>query len=192
MNNEELIFSIEHDDYLTKEEMNRIEEETILNQNLVMELKEQYGDLYLTIVNDIEFIFRPISPKEYDALMDIYTDSLILQEIVCKKSIISPELDDWHFNTDGGYASILSKEILKASWITNVDFKYINKEFEQRKIEIDTSLKEQIPLIIYSAFNYLTIEEIESWNFKKQIEWLAKANYVLLRTGMAEEIKLEE
>lgn len=188
---EELVYIIEEDGYKSKEQIYKDKIERLATQETIFELKEEYEKVFLTTINDTEFIFTPISPAKYQLILDTFDDKLEIEEEVCKMCTISPILDDWHTEVTGGYISTLAEEILKESWIIGVDVKDIKKKFEKDKYSIETDLRKQMPLIIYAAFNYLRVEEIENWNLKKQVEWLSKANYILTTYKGMEDIEIE-
>lgn len=188
---EELVYIIEEDTYKTKDEIYQEKLNRLATQETIFELKEEYGKVFLTTINDTEFIFTPISPAKYQLILDTYDERLEIEEEVCKLCTLSPILDDWHSEVTGGYISTLAEEILKKSWIIDIDVKDIKRKFEKDKYDIETDLRKQMPLIIYAAFGYLRLEEIENWDLEKQVEWLSKANYILTTYKGMEDIEIE-
>lgn len=188
---EELVYIIEEDGYKSKEQIYQDKLDRLATQETIFELKEEYEKVFLTTINDTEFIFKPISPAKYQLILDTFDERLEIEEEVCKMCTISPILEDWHTEVTGGYISTLAEEILKESWIIGVDVKDIKKKFEKDKYSIETDLRKQMPLIIYAAFSYLRLEEIENWDLKKQVEWLSKANYILTTYKGMEDIEIE-
>lgn len=180
MNNEEFQLEMEK------------ENERIQNLELLSEIKEEYEDVYSLMINEYEFIYTLIGAKDYLEIVKMYEDPFSVREVICKKCVISPIVEDWNNDIYAGFVETVAEEILNNSLVETVDIKGLNMVYRREKHQTDNSLMFQIPLIINRAFNYKSIEEVERWNIPKQLRWLAKASWVLETYENKEEIKIEE
>lgn len=147
---------------------------------LIEELKKDYDDIYYTIIGDAdgelvqEFIFREITKKEYNDLLDIYAENNpVLQEEVCRVCTLYPAYD---FTQGlGGTAESLSNMIIEASGLMDGQaISILEKHREEMQL-----FDYQVECIIHEAFPNIPLEEISNWTIKKTLYYFSRAEWVL-------------
>lgn len=86
-----------------------------LTEEIVEDLKKEYGDIYATEYDDVVFVWRPINRKEYrEIVVDAGNGPLDREEAICQLCVLWPK--GYNFS-DGkaGYAALLSQNIMDES-----------------------------------------------------------------------------
>lgn len=188
---ERTVYSIDLDAWLTKEEVLNLELESIKDKNALYELKKEHGDLYVTNVSGIEFIFRLLTLKELELIQDTFNDTSEINEKICSETIINPIIEDWSDEIYAGFPDSLANSIIKASMLQESETNQLIQLLRQNQYKLDNSFFLQIPLIINNTFPYIKVEEVETWALPKQMEWIAKASWVGVNYKGLEAIELD-
>ena len=146
-------------------------------QSIINDWKRQYTDIYLISIGDSDFIYRLITNKEYLELRNRYENRFTLSEKICELCVLDPEDYNWKEDELAGHVETLSTEILNNSGVVwNKD--EIKEAMKQEEEEL-SSLTTLIMLTIKKSFPEYTLEEIESWNFKKQLKLYSYAKWLI-------------
>lgn len=150
-------------------------------EQLLEEWRELYGEIFLTEINDNEFVYRLLGYKEYIALEARGLDTVALDEQVCRLCILDPIIDDWEEEIYGGYSSSLGQLIREESMISPKEDGSSNLKdiIHQESNKVATTFLIQIPLIIKRSFPEYTIEQIEEMNLPQQINLYTKSLWML-------------
>lgn len=133
-----------------------------------------------------EFVFKTISPKEYNQAKNLTSTKEELSDAVCQIALMYPNDYDFSQSPVSGLSDRMSEKIIEESLLFN-DIGVIDK-FEECKGKLNTFLS-QCTLFIKAAFPEYKLEEIENWNYEKLMDMTAKAEFVLKIQGSDFEIQ---
>lgn len=174
--------------YEEESEPSKIDIET---QKIIDEWKREYEDIYLISIKDEDFIYRLIPSKEYrDLITQCDGDNFLLAEEICQRYILDPVPAEWVDTIPAGYIETLAQTILEESGLL-----WGKKEMKERLDELEnnlTHLDTLIMLTIKKAFPEYSIEEVESWNLKKQMRIFTYAKWMIRASGIEFDINFEE
>lgn len=138
---------------------------------------EYYGAVFVTEIGDIAYIWRGLTKAEFTKANEYFEDDYERAEFVCRQCVLYPELEDYSLDMDAGIPETLTEDILRESGYTlnskELDSKIF--EYEQKMTTFDN----QITCIIKEAFQDISLEEIENWQFEKMIWYYARAKWTL-------------
>lgn len=144
--------------------------------NLVKDLIAQYGTIFFANIDNNFFIYKPLSRKDYKAIVENNELTNIEKEDeVCAMTILWPEDIDWD-DIEAGIPSKLYEEILKNSFLDSPES--IAHLIDIYREELDT-LDTQMSCIISEAFPNYDIEEIENWDMIKFCKIFSRAEWKL-------------
>lgn len=155
-----------------------------INEQLEQEFKlqleqwrEQYHAIYISEINDIEFIWRGLSRAEYRKAIEWYDDDYERAEYVCRLCILDPEVIDWASEIPAGIPETLTQHILEESGFTETSRKVIELrnmyDAEMNKFE------NQVSCMIREVYDEFTLDEIENWPIEKTMWYFSRAKWVL-------------
>ena len=135
--------------------------------------KAQYTDIYSTVILGIEYIWRPITKKEYaDIDISDITDEE-KEDLACQLCVLTPSID--YEDGPAGIPNTLITEILAASGFVAENADALLAEY---RAEMST-LEAQMEAIVAEAFPMLTLDEIESWDVPKTLKYYSRAEWIL-------------
>ena len=144
--------------------------------NLVKDLIAQYGTIFFANIDNNFFIYKPLSRKDYKAIVENNELTNIEKEDeVCAMTILWPEDIDWD-DIEAGIPSKLYEEILKNSFLDSPES--IAHLIDIYREELET-LDTQMSWIISEAFPNYDIEEIENWDMIKFCKIFSRAEWKL-------------
>ena len=144
--------------------------------NLVKDLIAQYGTIFFANIDNNFFIYKPLSRKDYKAIVENNELTNIEKEDeVCAMTILWPEDIDWD-DIEAGIPSKLYEEILKNSFLDSPES--IAHLIDIYREELET-LDTQMSCIISEAFPNYDIEEIENWDMIKFCKIFSRAELKL-------------
>ena len=144
--------------------------------NLVKDLIAQYGTIFFANIDNNFFIYKPLSRKDYKAIVENNELTNIEKEDeVCAMTILWPEDIDWD-DIEAGIPSKLYEEILKNSFLDSPES--IAHLIDIYREELET-LDTQLSCIISEAFPNYDIEEIENWDMIKFCKIFSRAEWKL-------------
>ena len=147
--------------------------------------KEEYGNIYLTEINDHQFIFKLLSYQEYNEIIEQAEDSYEMDEMICEAAVLDPEVTDWREGIFAGYVSTVSRLIREESLIIprqqedGSESSQVIELIEEKGQQIANSFMLQLPIIIVHTFPQYTFKDIEEMSLTEQVELYAKANWAL-------------
>lgn len=152
--------------------------EELTPQELLIRWKEQYGAIYQVVLNDINFIFREISEREVRMLDETLEDNVDKEDLICKMAVLDPLIFDWSDEIYGGFVQALSIKILDNSGLTQIGAADLEQRIKVATNEME-SFDKQMPCIIKECFPEYEIDEITGWGRTKQIDYYARAVWIL-------------
>jgi hypothetical protein len=141
-------------------------------------------DLYYIRTTGLEFVVRPITPKEYTTIKELSTGNYDEEDLVTQTAMIFP----YDYNVlrgPGGIPKIISKIVLEASLLTKNSKKTIAGLFKSymETLENPNNVDVHAPIIIKMAFPEFSFEEIEDWTIDKKLLNLSRAIWALTLKG---------
>ena len=144
--------------------------------NLVKDLIAQYGTIFFANIDNNFFIYKPLSRKDYKAIVENNELTNIEKEDeVCAMNILWLEDIDCD-DIEAGILSKLYEEILKNSFLDSPES--IAHLIDIYREELET-LDTQMSCIISEAFPNYDIEEIENWDMIKFCKIFSRAEWKL-------------
>ena len=154
---------------------------------LFLKFCQEYRNVFMFHSDDQFFIFRAIGRGEYKEILKnpVITD-LDREEIICDTCVLYPEEFDWEA-CEAGLPTVLSAEILKKSYLTDLDERANLHSFYRSEMY---DLDNQITCIIHEAFPQYEMEDIDKWDVEKTTKYLSRAEWILqnLRNAHVSEI----
>lgn len=139
--------------------------------------KEIYGHVFLLEFGGLEFIFRPLTRKEYKRITEqVYEDEFQAEEVICATATLHPEGYDFAGNGLAGIVKALSQRIIEVSGYATPDQQtQMLDHYRYEMNRFDT----QAETIIALVFPGTTPEEMQDWTQEKLINRLARAEWVM-------------
>lgn len=145
-------------------------------EQLIIQFRNQYDEVYLTTIGDIDYIWRTLTKKEHAEIAEFAINDYDAFERICQIAVLYPETNFSH--TGLAYTpEQLAPQILNES-----GFGQYRKEPQLLKIfrnQVDTKFDIQAEILINRAFPYITFEEMENWTKEKLLKFVAKAEWSL-------------
>lgn len=87
-----------------------------LTKEVIKDLKEKYGDVYKSVIDELVIVWRPLTRDEYKEIVAAEVDIIEKEEIISKKCVVWPELteEDWK-KMPAGIPTLLSDNIMAKS-----------------------------------------------------------------------------
>lgn len=157
---------------------------------VIKELNNNEDIIYLNIL-DRDFVFRAIGNSEYDNILRLVDNEKDLEDAICQSTILYPDSKDIAFGKYelAGVSGIASKEILKASGITDIE--RIKSRFKKRQEEMKNFYNQCVNLV-KAAFPELAFEEIESFSWGKLVDYTVRAESIMAIRGSEYRIQFIE
>lgn len=143
---------------------------------LFLKFCQEYRNVFMFHSDDQFFIYRALGRGEYKEILKnpILTD-LDREEVICDTCVLYPERFDWE-NCEAGLPTVMSTEILKKSYLTNLDERANLHTFYRSEMY---DLDNQITCIIHEAFPQYELEDIDKWDVEKTTKYLSRAEWIL-------------
>lgn len=147
-------------------------------RDLIIKLKQEYGDIFLVELKGELFIFRAITPKELEDIQFYYgANDHAMQEAICHLAVVHPEEYDFSGRGAAGVPYTLFHEIMNASNFD--DAKKPTQILEENRQHIRADFLEQAKVFISQAFTNISFEEMDEWDVEKLMKYLARAEWAL-------------
>lgn len=159
----------------------------------LLEWKKEYGYIFVSEINEIEFVFRPLNYIEFESIRKNTLDIYDLDEKICELCILSP-LVDWTDSIYAGYSSSLGLTIREESLLIEKEDGSNNVQnlIEEKKNEISESFILQLPMIIKHVFNEYSLDELNNMNMIELLDLYAKAIWSIKQFEQIEFSHLDE
>jgi hypothetical protein len=148
-----------------------------MTPEVLLEYRKQWGSIFDVEIDGIEFIWRPLTRKEYKDICSLDITDGDKEELICKICVLEPAGFD--FLEDEGLAGIpskLSDLILDSSCITPESIRSMLKAYRASV----GSFEVQMDLVIFEGFNgKYSLEEIKNWPMEKAVAMFAQAEWIL-------------
>lgn len=160
-----------------------------INQSSVTQEEKQIFDTYLELLEvhkkvfiySIEgeyFIYKAIGRKDF---INIFSNQDLTaydkEEIVCETCVLYPEAYDFSNCANGGLPTILSKEILRSSYVSSDEqLESLMNYFREDMLNIQN----QISCLIHEAFPNLDFETIENFDMETTLKYLSRSEWILV------------
>ncbi len=141
-----------------------------------IELQDKYTHVFIQKIENELLIYRALGRSEYKKILDDDRfNDMQKEELICQVCTLWPE--DYDFdNCDAGIPTVLTKEILKNSYLDSINSRKAVLDYHRQEMH---DLDNQITCIINEAFPQIDIEEIESWGVEKTTKYLSRAEWKL-------------
>ncbi|WP_422661745.1 hypothetical protein ACK8P5_25665 (plasmid) [Paenibacillus sp. EC2-1] len=146
-------------------------------RQLVETLKKEYDELYVTSIRNDEFIYRPLTRKEYRQIKEQYADEYDAFEAVCNTTVLWPKLD-FSGNAKAYAASQLAPQILEVSGFGKTQIDTMLLSVFRQQLE---SFDHYAEVIIATAFPNISFEEMDNWTKEKLMKYFARAEWALTK-----------
>lgn len=144
---------------------------------LLLDLKRQYGSVYIAEMGDQVFVFREVTRQEYEEMAVFYQDNYTAEERVCYTAVLYPEDYDFANSGRAGVAHELSKEILYQSKLESPQQQYdLLDHYTQ---DIAQNFYSQAETYIIQAFPQISFKEMKQWTMEEFMMHLARAEWAL-------------
>ena len=143
---------------------------------LFLKFCQEYRNVFMFHSEDQFFIFRALGRGEYKEILKTPTlTDLDREEVICDTCVLYPENYDWE-SCEAGLPTIMSEEILKKSYLTDLDERANLHAFYRSEMY---DLDNQITCIIHEAFPQYELEDIDKWDVEKTTKYLSRAEWIL-------------
>lgn len=156
-------------------------QENLSPEQIILQWKEMYGEVFSTQVGEHDFYFRLLTYNEYSTIKEKAQDEVEADEMICSLCVIDPTIEDWSEQIFAGYTDTLARLIKEESLIISKANGEgdVRDMIEQGMEEIESSFMMQLPVIIAKAFPQYRIEELEKFTLRKQIDLYVKAAWAI-------------
>lgn len=153
---------------------------------ILKDLIAQYGTIFLASIDGMNFIYKPLSRKDYKAIVENTELSIIEKEDeVCAATILWPEDIDWD-EVEAGIPTKLYEEILTNSFLDSAESIAHLIDIYREELEL---LDTQMGCIISEAFPNYDIEDIETWDMIKFCKIFSRAEWKLKNLRKIDDMK---
>lgn len=140
--------------------------------------KELYaGNVYGITIKEQNYIYRGLTKYEFDIASSKYPDPYDSNEFIVKTTLLYPEMSESDFDKlFAGVPEVLADEVLKIS-----GYKLTENEFDNMLLQAENKVSrftEQMPLVIKSIFNEMSLKEIENLQFHELVDYYVRAKWV--------------
>ena len=156
-------------------------------EELILHFRNAYEEVYLTTVNDVDYIWRTLTQKEHKEIAEFATDNYDAYERICQTAILYPEYD----YMDGGLAYL--PETIAPHILNESGYGAYRKEQPLLTIfrnQVSSDFLMQATILINRAFSYITLDEMENWTKEKILKYVAKAEWSLRFIDQKKHIEL--
>jgi hypothetical protein len=143
------------------------------------ELHEGHKIIYV-LFNNMEFVFRTLTRKEYKDVLSVIHDDEELEDAVCQVGLIYPEDMVFAECPIGGLTQHVSPIIIENSGFNSLE----------KVIEIHDEMKEKIKSFDQECMNVVkammpeyTYDQMEDWTWEKLMNMVARAERVAYLKG---------
>lgn len=153
---------------------------------IVKDLIAEHGTIFFASIDDYNFIYKPLSRKDYRAIVEsVELNDFEKEDEVCAITVLWPYDIDWD-EIEAGIPNKLYREILTNSFLDSPEsVSHLINIYRQELETIDM----QMSCIISEAFPNYDIEEIESWDMIKFCKIFSRAEWKLKNLRQLDGIK---
>lgn len=143
---------------------------------MLKDLIAKYKTIFLAVIDDMSFVYKPLSRKDYwSIIQNGELSDFEKEDEVCAVTVLWPENIDWD-NIEAGVPTQLCKEILQNSFLDSPEsIAFLIEQYREDLSLLDT----QMSCIISEAFPTYDIEDIESWDMIKFCKIYSRAEWKL-------------
>lgn len=147
----------------------------LMDLNIYKEAFDGHKIIYIYI-SGMEFVFRTLSKKEYNVILNLCTEEIEIENSVCQMALVYPE--NYQFaHGKGLIPKTVSPEILYHSGF--VDPSVVINKYNSEKDIVASSFEEQCKAIIALAYPKYSFEEMSEWSWDKLAKIASRAEFAL-------------
>lgn len=148
----------------------------------ILSIKEKYNNEKLIYIkfNNHEYLFRLISSFEYRECKMFAEDSFTFNDAICQIAIVYPEDINFAQHEIAGFSDFAAPVIIEKSMVLE-DVKLT--ELLETSRENNMAFIKECKLMIKSAFQELSMKEINNMSYVKMMEMTADAEKILSLRG---------
>jgi hypothetical protein len=147
----------------------------MLSNSGLLELKEEWGSIFSATILDTQFIWRPLTRKEFKDISSMNIEDEDAEELICHTCILEPDYDFFMDTGCAGIPSALAELIMNTSCLDGDSIKSTLTAYRREMNKFES----QMDLVIHEAFQNYTMEEIQTWPMVKSIARYAQAEWIL-------------
>lgn len=144
----------------------------------LLELKQEWGQIFEDEILGKIFIWRPLSRQEYKDIISLDISTEEQEELICQACILEPSIEEFK-SFSGKYglvATTLADMIIGTSCLDNES---IMSKLSAYRAQVQ-QFESQMDLVIFEGFSgRYSLEEIKSWPMEKAISYFAQAEWIL-------------
>lgn len=144
--------------------------------------------IYVTLYGK-DYVFRTLTRKEYSNIIQISTDDLMMEELVCQCACIYPEDVVFTISCPAGLPKRISPIIIESSNFTDMFVIYDIFKLEKSKTN---TIEYQCECLVKATFPEFSLEEITNWTYERLITMSVRATEVLKIKGISYDFKIPE
>lgn len=142
---------------------------------LYFKLKKEYDHVYLYQIDETAYFYRPLKRNEYrDMINNKELTDMSREDLLVSTCLLYPPALDID-NAPAGLITTLSNLIIDCSYLNKEDRSNVLNYYRNEMAELDN----QISCIIHEAFQTIPIEEIDSWDIEKTMDYFARSEWIL-------------
>lgn len=151
----------------------------MIDSAIVSELKSKYGNVYAVTIKNIDVVFRELTFKEYDKILDLKDSedfsSADIEDYIIEYSIVYP--NDYNIlSIPPGNVTSLANEILDISGFSSA--RLAKQTLELKRIEA-SEVKNLMKAFVLATISTYSPEDLEEMTFSQLAERVALAEKIV-------------
>lgn len=145
-------------------------------EELILHFRNEYEEVYLTALEEDDYIWRTLTQKEYKEIAEFARDEQDANERICHLAVLYPRSN---FATTG---LAYLPEMLAPHILDESGYGRYRKEEPLLTIfrdQMQNQFDRQAEVLVNRAFPYITFEVMENWTKEKLLKNLSKAEWSL-------------
>jgi hypothetical protein len=141
---------------------------------IISRLKETHRQIFASIIGDELYIWRPLTRREYQRVVDAAQDEHNLQERICKAAVLHPDGIDFGVHL-AGIPIVLSPLITQESGYGTPEKVYETLETYRNEM---SAFEHQAEAIITATFPQVSFDEMMDWTVDQLVWHQTRAEWV--------------
>lgn len=151
----------------------------MLSNRDLFDLKNEYGNIYVTQVRNVSLVFRELTFREYDEVLFLESlpdvDYSDVEDYILLTSILYPEDYDI-YKLPAGTVSVLSEQVLSLSGFSSA--KIAKRVLEGKRIEAN-EVKNLMKAFVLSTISSYSPEDLDNMSFSILAEKVALSEKII-------------
>ena len=145
---------------------------------IILNLKQEYDDVFHIQIAEEDFIFRPLKKIEYDDfVINPFLYESYKAEKICEMCVLHPEEYDFFDPRYAGIPEVLMEEIIEASGFNSEDF--VRELLLEYKEANEEDYHRRMENTIMAVFPHIEINELNQMNVYQIIDYYSRAEWII-------------